>query len=71
MRKVDPDEACRNLYRAVIQQAVEDLDSKDDTVREDAEAFFIDWRLDAMCKAAEMDSRSFAVLFHSLHYSAS
>ena len=57
MRKVDSDEACRNLYRAVIWQAVEDLNSRDDMVREDAEAFFIDWRLDAMCKAAEMDSR--------------
>ena len=60
MRQVSPDEACQNLYMAVIQQAKEDLGSEDDTVREDAEAFFVDWRLDAFCKAAGLDARSVA-----------
>jgi len=62
VRTVDPDEACRNLYIAVLQQAKEDLDSEDDNVRENAEAFFMDWRLDALCKAAGMDARSVAAL---------
>ena len=67
MRRVKPERACRNLFKAIICQAGIDLTLPDKgrrkirnrnrRIRKDAESFFVDGRLDVFAALAGVNDK--------------